>query len=313
MEQELNNDQLVDYVVTLKHDITSSLATLVTTPILAMSKDGSMTDVYLVTKTLDHNRVRSLAKDINSFFYQKWADDNLSTNEQASAILRNLQSLTSVYDKKILEIVTYYNHCLEHPEYFSDSPSGQRAFRAVQNALQIKEIVLSGLQNLKSKVCTEDVQLGNYNLLCLLQEVFDSMKADVRYIGFNLDTCIKTDKNLLSTHVLMNLRHNMENHAFGVSPYSQSFVWENIVLVQFRRLESKFELTISNNGAPFKGDVEKVFEDGYYFGEKGHSGHGMHSARKYMNLLGGDIKFSVSSVENSNFKVSYVLTFPIYE
>lgn len=313
MEQELNNDQLVDYVVTIKHDITSSLTTLVTAPILAMSKAGSMTDIYLSSKTLDHDRTRSLAKEVSAFFNKKWADDNLSSDVQAASILKNLQSLTSVYDKKILEVVSFYEHCLEHPEFFADSSLGKRALRAVQNSLQIKEDVLLELHKLKSKVCTDDVQLGNYNLLCLLQEVFDSMKADVRYIGFNLDTCIKTDKNLLTTHVLMNLKHNMENHAFGVSPYSQSFVWDNIVLVQFRRLESKYELTISNNGAPFKGDVEKVFEDGYYHGEKGHSGHGMHSARKYVNMLGGDIKFTVPSIENSDFKVSYVLTFPINE
>lgn len=313
MVLELNNEQLVDYVVMLKHDITTSLATLVINPIISMSKDGSMTDVYIASKSLDHNKARSLAKEIMSFFDKKWADDNFSIEEQASSILANLQVLTSIYDKKILEVASFYEHCLSHPEYFSNSTSGERALSAVQNALTVKQDVLSVLQKLKSKVCADDVSLGNYNLLCLLQEVFDSMKTDVRYIGFNLDTCIKTDKNLLTTHVLMNLKHNMENHAFGVNPYSQRFVWENIVLLQFRRLESKYELTISNNGAPFEGNVEKVFEDGYYHGEKGHSGHGMHSARKYMKLLGGDIKFIVPSVENSNFLVSYVLTFPIYE
>lgn len=313
MAQEFNNEQIVDYVVTLKHDITTSLGALVTNPIIAMSKDGSMTDVYRASQLPDHNKTRRLAQEINTFFNQKWADDNLQIKEQVSSILSNIQSLTSVYDKKILEVVSFYEHCLSHLEYFADSTAGERALRAVQNALTVKQDVLSALQKLKSKVCADDVSLGSYNLLCLLQEVFDNMKADVQYIGFNLDTCIKTDKKMLSTHVLMNLKQNIENHAFGITPYSHRLVWENVVSVQFCQVKSEYEITISNNGAPFNGDVNKIFEDGYYYGEKGHSGHGMHSARKYMHLLGGNIKFIVPSIENSKFNVSYILTFPIYE
>ena len=65
------------------------------------------------------------------------------------------------------------------------------------------------------------------------------------------------------------------------------------------------KLIISNNGIPFNGDESKIFEYEYKFGPFGNTGEGLSLVKRYMNYIGGDVRFVSSPY--SEFPVSFEL------
>jgi len=313
MNNEIAYEQLIDYVVTSKHDLTTNLNTLITEPILAMSKEQAMSEIYLKKKFKDHEHIRELSFAINAFFGKEWRTKDNNVKNQAKEIFQHLQTLTTSYEKKIIEVSNYYKDCAKHKEYFSETTKGGRAYNAVQRAISIEDSVIKSLDKLRDKCTTEAINTDKYNLICLIQESFDDLKADLKYNNLDLGYEVKLDKNVFITHVLNNIRENIQNHAFGIPPFTQMFIWEKIVLIDFKREGDKIIVSISNNGMPFLGDENRIFEDGYYHGAKGHSGHGMSSARKYMRLLGGELDFHADKTQNAEYPVTLILTIPAYE
>ncbi len=107
--------------------------------------------------------------------------------------------------------------------------------------------------------------------------------------------------------VLTNIFENIKTHAF-----SSTFKKKNKVIVRIVNAGSLCTtLYIINNGIPFKGDTEKVFEKGQVYGEYGNSGEGLYRAKTLMNKYGGTIAFI--SEPDKEFCVSYKLTFQNYK
>lgn len=67
-------------------------------------------------------------------------------------------------------------------------------------------------------------------------------------------------------------------------------------------------LIIENNGIPFDGEIDSIFNWGYHTG-KG-SGIGMFSAYEYINKYGGNI--IAESTPNSEFTIRFIIKLPIY-
>lgn len=135
------------------------------------------------------------------------------------------------------------------------------------------------------------------NLLEILQEGLDSIEAEVNYVK-EWETSrisVSIDPEIFLNHVLINVKENINTHAFGTNTLRQKYVWEKKVCIEVQDGDSQISILVHNNGEPFKGDITKVFEYGYCHGEKKHSGIGMHSIKKSMTELGGDVEFKKSS------------------
>jgi len=70
------------------------------------------------------------------------------------------------------------------------------------------------------------------------------------------------------------------------------------------------QLTISNNGKPFTGDINKVFNENFTTGNGG-TGFGMYEMKKYIEEIKGTIKMVTHT--NEKYPVELIITLPIYE
>lgn len=88
--------------------------------------------------------------------------------------------------------------------------------------------------------------------------------------------------------IFQNVFNNIEHHAFwGVNTYQE----KNKVMISINKNATAIVVKISNNGMPFEGDVEKVFDFKQKYGKTGHSGIGLFSVKKIMNDYGGSARF----------------------
>jgi nitrogen fixation/metabolism regulation signal transduction histidine kinase len=135
----------------------------------------------------------------------------------------------------------------------------------------------------------------------------DSIDAEVIYVKEweTSKISVSIDPDIFLNHVLINVKENINTHAFGTNTFKQKYVWEKKVCVEVEDGGSQICILVDNNGEPFKGDITKVFEYGYCHGEKKHSGIGMHSIKKNMTGLGGDVEFKKSS--KPDYTTSYKL------
>jgi len=100
----------------------------------------------------------------------------------------------------------------------------------------------------------------------------------------------------------------VNNHAFGTSSRKKLHIWEKKVYVQVTQDDNHCFVNISNNGEPFNGREDKIFEYGYCYGEKKCNGIGMHSAREHMRAMNGDLEFKTN--KEGQYKVLHIITLP---
>lgn len=105
-------------------------------------------------------------------------------------------------------------------------------------------------------------------------------------------------------YVLTNFQSNLKEKAF----YRRDNM-EHKILVSVFMANNKIAIGLSNNGEPFTGEVDRVFEESYTFGENRGNGQGMYDAKQYMNHIQGDIQ--MRAFPNMEYPVRFVLLFPI--
>ena len=105
-------------------------------------------------------------------------------------------------------------------------------------------------------------------------------------------------------YVLNNFKSNLKEKAFYRN-YSKK---NNKILVSVSMQDGTIAVCMSNNGEPFNGDVDKVFDEKYTFGENKGSGQGMFDAKLYMNHIQGDIQLKVYPY--MEYPVRFALLFP---
>lgn len=295
-------------IIVFKHDIALRIRSIIVDPIEAINRDGAATALYLKNESLNNERFLKMVSEIKSEFSKKWTDESASDETQYSQVQTMILKIHSELIPNIEKIGGFYEHCNDNGGYFQiDSLPGKRAKRLMSlGQAHYKELC----DELKSFGTVTKLTSHEFNLLVCLQEMLDDIEADVFYENeMELSELIcNSDKKAISDHVLMNIKDNITTHAFGSIQFINTPVWNKKVCVSVEDSKDTYKISISNNGAKFYGDVSKVYDDGYCYGNNKHTGHGMYSAKKTMKSLGGDLTFE--KVNNGTYSTRYIITIP---
>lgn len=299
--------ELLKFIETNKHDVTMRVRSVVLDPIQSMNRPNAATDSYFHEVGKKNEEINSLAQDVMSFFAKKWRNPNDSEENQLKTMRQNMKEVASVIIPKIKQIVDFYALCSSKKYYFAITDKGKKALERMTISTSSCERVCESLLRLEGEESENNGSQKRCNLLEILQDGLDSIDAEVKYVKEWESSKISVfiNPNVFLDHVLINIKENINTHAFGTNKFQQKYVWEKKVCVEIDENESNISILISNNGEPFNGDTSKVFEYGYCHGEKKHSGIGMHSIKKSMKELGGDVDFIKSS--NPKYTTTYKL------
>lgn len=303
-------DEYIKKIEMDKHDITLVVRGVAKDPIVYMNYPEAATQDYFNECGEANSRYIELADKIMAPFNHKWRDPKSSEQEQKEHLEAQIKAVSHDIVPLIRDIVQYYSKCLESRYYFADNKEGRKARDKMTSSKDMVDELCADLEKLG---IYDSMPKDNYqeaNLLLLLQDVFDDINAEVSYLNeYKIsDISILTDIKKLKNHVLLNIKENIETHAFGTSAFQSKFIWEKKVQIDVLEREDLICIQIKNNGTPFKGKLEHIFEYGYCFGEKKHSGLGMNSAKNNIQDLGGDLSFSIA--KDGVFSVIHTITLP---
>lgn len=191
--------------------------------------------------------------------------------------------------------------------YFEKSEGGQRALGLVLKAPSRCEISCQGLSKLNNDTQRDNTPIQSFRLIDLVEDIFDSLdNINVIYKCSNRDLEIRVDKAKFESTVLFNLSENIRRHAFPYTEYANKLVIDKIVEIDITEGENRVLIRISNNGNPFEGDIDKLFNSGYHSGKYGRTGFGLASAKQFLQNIGGDIQF----LPIPNYTVSFLISIP---
>lgn len=303
-----NLSSALQEIIVFKHDIALRIRSIIIDPIEAINREGASTALYLKNESLSNERFLRIATEIKTEFSKKWTDENASEETQLQQIQSMIYRVHSEFIPKIKEIGQFYKRCINNGGYFQiNSAPGKRAQRLMSVGMEHYEGLCNELKNFGSVTIQSSHE---FNLLTCLQEVLDEIEADVVYENEMQLSELKcnSDRKAISDHVLMNIKDNIQRHAFGTLQFFYAHVWDRKVFVSVDSSPDEYVIYISNNGSKFYGDVSKVCEDGYCFGNNKHTGHGMYSAKKTMRSLGGDLKFA--KINKGIYTTRYTIIIP---
>ena len=303
--------EIIQKIECNKHDLTMRLRRMVLDPISYMDRTGASTPQYRESVSQKHSEILSKARFIMDFYGSKW--NNLESNEeqQLQELKLGIEKLNSEIVPQIKkEIIVFYRKCIAEPVFFGQTKFGVKARQLMVESIANCDEICDSLIKLDSILPKQYLNNKDYNLLEVIQEVMDDLNAVVIYSGseYCLDCSVKIDLNDFKDHVLDNIRNNIELHAFGTKQFRNVPLYDRHVKIEIMEGEHYFMVKIFNNGTPFRGDIKRVFEYGYKYGEQEHTGIGMYNIRKTMNDLGGDILFySLPNDDNSRYTTVYAI------
>ena len=300
--------ELIECIEANKHDIKIRVRSVVLDPIDKINLPDAATESYFKEVGHQNSQIEKQARDIMLFFAEKWRNSNDPEDIQLSSLYENLKKIIDLIIPQIKEIVSYYSYCADNKHFFCSSDSGKEALELMLKACSHCNSIYESLHRLGEEGTKREDKVVFFNLLEMLQEGLDDINATIKYEKEWESSTIKVnlDPDLFLNHVLINIKNNINNRAFGTSIYRNKYLWDKKVLIAITEDNYSYFVTISNNGAPFKGDISRIFEYGYCHGEMKHSGIGMASIKKYMIKMGGDADFYISS--NPNYTTTYKLT-----
>lgn len=307
MEHHNELAELIKFIETNKHDVTMRVRSVVLDPIEAMNRPGATSDTYKQEVGSRDEQIKKIALEIMSFFAKKWRNPNDSAEQQVQSLRKNIADVSTVIIPKIKQVVAFYAQCSSKKYLFSVTDKGNKALEKMTIAVSSCERICESLLRLEGDNTEQKGNNQACNLLEILQEGLDSIDAEVHYVKEWETSSISVSivPEIFLNHVLINIKENINTHAFGTIKFRQKYVWEKKVCIEVQDGNAQVCILIHNNGEPFKGNITKVFEYGYCHGEKKHSGIGMHSIRKSMTELGGDVEFMKSS------KPDYTITYKL--
>lgn len=296
-----------------KHDIVLRVRAIVKDPIDYMNRAGAATELYFQEQGERNASVQQKAGEIMMLFATKWRNVDDSEKDQLKQMRATIKKVTTKIIPEIKLIVAFYNDCYSKSYYFSETNAGDNAKKKFIKAVSLADGVYDDLLSLEGPIKNEPENSPirqSYNLLSALQEVLDDIEADVSYLHeYEMSLIDVTgDRKIFIDRVLLNIKENIANHAFGTYSFRGKHIWEKKVQVMISPIESLYQISISNNGEKFKGSLNNVFEYGYCYGEKKHNGIGMHSAREHMRALGGDLEFKTAP--SGEYNVTHIVKIP---
>ncbi len=230
---------------------------------------------------------------------------------QLTQLKQQIDDIITETIPEIKQIVDFYSIIVAKDYCFLPTSNGQKAKQRLYSAISNCDVACNGLKTLyveeekASFICCNLYQIVEK----VLEGTLDSIIFDVKYdenIDRNKEYCVKIDVDTFAQKVLMNIKHNIESHAFPNTRYEGVMFWEKKVKVSIVEAEDSVEISIANNGVPFEGDPIKAFDYGYCYGPTRHTGFGLDSAKKYMELIEGNIE--LLKTPDSEYKVTYLIT-----
>ena len=127
---------------------------------------------------------------------------------------------------------------------------------------------------------------------------------------------VEMNRKSFHSYFIGNIIRNLHDHAFKdfdeFLPTSSQTVREKKVRIWLKKdehNEHRINLIIENNGAPYNGDVDDVFEKGIGDGEGEHIG--LYSVRKFLNAYGATIKMYTDPENKEGYKVGFKINLPV--
>ena len=256
-----------------------------------------------------HKELRDRGYGLYQEFHQSWLANSGSMEKDIETFSQNAQAFADKCIPHIDECISFWQEVLNNRHLFLASPEGT-------SKLSKLELCFNGLPSLKiaiEQLLTDhhsDPTMDSIRLLDAVQKEFDCVAlADIQYKNeFEMSTIsVKAAPDSLAHNVLQNIKNNIVSHAFSTqSAFSRHFHFNNVIQISCKVLEDTVEVRIANNGEPFKGNVSKLGINGYFFGENGHSGHGLYSAKISMQEMGGDLNVEIP--KDGPFTFTYIIT-----
>ena len=292
----------------LKHNVNQRLG-LIFEPFSWMSIPDAVYDDFFTLFGEECSSFAAEGKRLCLELDRKWYNNNDSLEKQVESYFTSANQFRMKAIPLIEKTIALYEKIGDYSNLFNvNNPIGFRALQSIETAKRTAPSLIQDLNTMGTRISEENGKLDRVNLLTVLERVFDQiLKADVRYLDvlpFSLLE-VKIDESLFVNSVLNNIKENIINHAFSTGKTKGNFVFENQVKVSFEDRKNSIVVSISNNGAPFKGDCSRLFTPEYYHGQKGHSGYGLHSARKAMRSMGGDLSITTGKGESV---FTYIIT-----
>lgn len=308
----MNVEEIIRQIQVGKHDVKLALRGVVLDPIELMHRENAMTQHFNESiGFLKANKIFSEAQSLMDKFNQTYYNPNDTEETQINDLIKYVNwvsnDLVNSFENSILP---FYKSCNSMIIYFNrDSRSGKKAELAIIDSIEDWPDVKTRLLDF-TNLFTETVHTNKVNLLTILQEGLDDIEAIVRYEDelqiSNYYVDIDPDKFL--SHVLCNIRENINHHAFGIKEYSSKFLCDKIVDVRVSSNLDSIEIQIFNNGASFTGDPKRLAEYGYTHGSAKNSGRGLYSIKQTMEKMGGSASFNILLD-----KLVYKLTLPLWK
>lgn len=314
MSQQLTTVEIIRRIETHKHDLSLLLRDCVFTPInIIINREGRMSDTFWVEQSDKANAIYHIAKEIADFFGSKWYDYTLTDDSaKLQSLRKNIHEFITIRISQVdNEIIPFYKKCQANHLYFNGELPLNDAHKALREAISDWSFVKTKLYEMNIYETSLEVNDEKCSLLELLQDykygldtINDAIVHYVNEVDFS-DIKISIDKGLFLQHVLQNITKNIAKHAFGIPKYKSMRLTHKRVVVSFEKHSQESVIVlIKNNGQPFDGDISKIFDYGYCYGDTKGTGIGLNSLRNHMHAMGGDIAFY-----SEDGWVTYKLTF----
>lgn len=293
----MTSAELIKDIGANKHNVKMRLRMAVLDPIDSILHDGQVTNEFIREHKAKITKIHSLASSIMSFFSKKWYDSEDDSEEAKLQSLRN--NIKKTIDDVIPTIkgiiMPFYDMCYQNTQFFNRPLANNDTFNLIQDSLKDYEAVCVALQSLEHDEDSESSIYTQVNLLEILQKGLD--KTPVAIVSYEeeflMSQCnVSIDADKFLNEVLINIRSNIERHAFGTTEQKKKLITEKRVDVSLDTNQKDFFIvSIKNNGTQFKGEAKQIFNYGYTSGKSGNEGKGMFSIKQTMKEIGGDAQF----------------------
>lgn len=223
-------------------------------------------------------------------------------NNNIKTIVRRGKELLSKTSPFFHSLVNQYAYLF--PGY---QDSNNEAYRRLTNFIRVEDVLEKQISDFSDTRTYEPIiNIPAVNVIELVKSSLDNVTRYVEYkseYNYDKDT-IKLSLHDFHEYVVKNFESNLKEKAF----YKKENGKKKIIL-SVQSNQNKLAIIISNNGEPFNGDVNRVFEEHYSYGENRGNGQGLYDAKQYVNYIGGDIQLDTYPL--MEYPVRFIIILPI--
>ena len=274
-----------------KHNMIPVVKLAISKPIEALLETSNLTNDFPTSLLPLIESKKTEADDIMLYLSSIGSTESTKENEVVQ-LEKQIEYVVNTIIPKIKEFSSFFQQFIDKDFYFTQTDGGQRLLGLIQKAPSRCEISCQGLLKLKMDSPVPICCNQSFRLIEVVGEVFDELdNINVIYKCPDRDIEICVNKADFQTEVLQNIAENIKRHAFPYAEYAYKLVIDKVVEIQITKDNNNVLIRVSNNGNPFQGNVDNLFNSGYHSGKYGRTGFGLASAKQFMQKIGGDIQF----------------------